>query len=48
MFGKEREASKSEVINDADGELISFWRCVQNHYLWFIDLYRHTVVSRQS
>jgi len=47
LFGKRKEVSKSEVINDADGELISFWRVIQNHLLAFIDLYRHAVVSRQ-
>ena len=26
LFGKDRESSKSEVINDADGELVRFFR----------------------
>jgi len=38
LFGKEKESSKSEVINDADGELVSFFRVVQNHLHAFIDL----------
>jgi len=47
LFGKSPNVSKSEVINDADGELVSFFRVLQNHYLPFIDLFRHAVVSRQ-
>jgi DNA adenine methylase len=47
LFAKPQELSKAEVINDADGELVSFFRVLQNHYLPFIDLYRHAVVSRQ-
>lgn len=39
--------SKSEVINDADAELVTFWRVVQHHYVPFIDLFRHAVVSRK-
>jgi len=47
LFGKPTDISKAEVINDADGELVSFFRVLQNHYLPFIDLYRHAVVSRK-
>ncbi len=47
LFGKPQEASECEVINDADGELVSFWRVVQRHYLPFVDCYRNAVVSRQ-
>ena len=47
LFGKPPGVSKCEVINDADGELVRFFRVIQNHYLPFIDLYRHAVVSRQ-
>ncbi|MCL1887589.1 MAG: DNA adenine methylase [Kiritimatiellaeota bacterium] len=47
LFGKDRAISKAEVINDADGELARFFRVLQNHYLPFVDLYRHAVVSRQ-
>ena len=45
LFGK--DPSKVEVINDADAELATFWRVVQNHYAPFIDLFRHAIVSRQ-
>ena len=47
LFGKRKEVSKTEVINDADGELVSFFRVIQCHLLAFIDLYRHAIVSRQ-
>ena len=47
LFNKDPAISKSEVINDADGELVSFFRVIQNHLFPFIDLYRHAVVSRK-
>lgn len=47
LFGKDPLISKCEVINDADGELVSFWRVVKKHYLPFVDLYRNAIVSRQ-
>lgn len=47
LFGKPQECSSCEVINDLDGELVSFWRCVQRHYLPLIDLFRHAVISRE-
>ena len=47
LFGKTPDSSECEVINDLDNELVSFWRVVQRHYLPFVDLFRHAVVSRQ-
>ena len=47
LFGKDRDISKAEVMNDADGELVRFFRILQNHLLYFIDCYRHAIVSRQ-
>ena len=47
LFGKPPELSKAEIINDADGELVSFFRVLQCHYLPFIDLYRNAIVSRK-
>lgn len=47
LFGKPESCSRCEVINDYDGELVSFWRCVQRHYLEFIDLFRRAVISRE-
>lgn len=39
--------SKVEVINDADGELVVFWRVIQNHLEEFLRYYRFAVVSRK-
>lgn len=47
LFAKPEEYSACEVINDLDGELIRFWRCVQRHYIPLLDLFRHAVVSRE-
>lgn len=47
LFGKDPEVSECEIINDADGELVSFWRVIQKHYLPFVDIYRSAIVSRQ-
>ncbi|HPS07286.1 MAG TPA: DNA adenine methylase [Kiritimatiellia bacterium] len=47
LFAKPEECSKCEVINDLDGELIRFWRCVQRHYIPLLDLFRHAIVSRE-
>lgn len=47
LFAKPPECSACEVINDLDGELIRFWRCVQRHYLPLLDLFRHAIVSRE-
>jgi len=45
LFGK--PPSKCEVINDADGELATFWRVIQNHYEPFIELFQWAVVHRK-
>lgn len=47
LFSKDPAASKVEIINDADGELITFWRVIQNHLEEFLRFYRFAVVSRQ-
>lgn len=44
LFGK--EPSKSEVINDADGELVTFWRVVQTHLEEFLRYFKYAVTSR--
>lgn len=38
--------SKVEVINDMDGELVTFWRVIQNHLEEFLRFYRYAIVSR--
>lgn len=45
FFGK--EPSKFEVINDRDGELISFYRVVQNHPEEFLKQFRFCLTSRE-
>jgi DNA adenine methylase len=44
LFSKKE--SKVEVINDADGELVVFWRVVQNHLDEFLRYYKWAVISR--
>lgn len=43
----QKDPSGLEVINDADAELITFWRVVQNHLQTFIDYFKWAVVSRK-
>lgn len=45
LFAK--QPSKVEVINDADGELIVFWRVVQNHLEEFLRYYKWALISRR-
>jgi len=42
-----KQPSKVEVINDADGELVTFWRVIQNHLEEFLRYYRFAIVSRE-
>lgn len=42
-----KEPSKCEVINDLDGELISFYRVLQNHLEEFIKQFRWMLSSRE-
>jgi DNA adenine methylase len=42
-----KDPSKCEVINDADGELVTFWRVIQNHLEEFLRYYRWAVVARK-
>lgn len=41
-----KEKSHCEVINDLDGDLVTFWRVVQNHLEEFLRYYRFAVTSR--
>ena len=45
LFAK--DPSRCEVINDLDGELVNFWRVVQNHLIPFLDYFKFAVVSRR-
>lgn len=45
LFAK--EPSKSEVINDMDNELVTFWRVIQNHLEEFFRYFKYAVTSRR-
>ena len=45
LFAK--EPSKAEVINDLDGELVNFWRVIQQHLEEFLRSYKFAVISRE-
>ena len=42
-----KEPSKVEVLNDADGELVTFWRVIQNHLEEFLRYFKFALVSRE-
>ncbi len=42
-----KEPSKAEIINDLNGELVMFWRVVQNHLQPFLEYFKYAVVSRK-
>jgi len=45
LFNK--EPASSEVINDRDGELVTFWKVIQNHLEEFMRYYKYAVTSRE-
>lgn len=47
LFFMREEASKVEVINDFNGELVNLYRVVQNHLEEFIRQFKWALVSRQ-
>ena len=44
-FSKQPE--KAEVINDIDGDLVSFYRVLQNHLEEFLKQFKYLLVSRE-
>lgn len=42
-----KEPSESEVLNDADNELVAFWRVIQHHLQAFLEYFKFAVISRQ-
>ena len=42
-----KDPSRAEVINDKDGELVTFWRVIQHHLPAFLDYYRFAITSRK-
>jgi DNA adenine methylase len=42
-----KEESKHETINDLDGDLVSFYRCLQNHFEEFLRQFKWCLSSRE-
>lgn len=47
LFGKPPETSKSEVLNDLDGELINFWRVIKHRPAEFTEAASWLLASRE-
>lgn len=47
LFGKPPEISKSEVLNDLDGELINFWRVIKHRPAEFTEAASWLLASRE-
>ena len=47
LFGKDPTTSKSEVLNDLDGELINFWRVVKHRPAEFTEAASWLLASRE-
>ena len=47
-FAKPKELSKVEVINDTNGELSNFWRCVRDKHLELIEKLRFRIASKED
>lgn len=47
LFGKPAESSKSEVLNDLDGELVNFWRVVKHRPAEFTEAASWMLASRE-
>lgn len=48
LFGKDEEISKSEILNDINGELVTLYRVVQNHLDEFMRYLRWILVARDE
>lgn len=46
VFLRRRSRPKVEVINDASGDVATFFRVLQRHYAYFLDMLRFRVASR--
>lgn len=46
IFLRRRSRPKAEFINDVSGDVATFFRVVQRHYAYFIDMLRFRVASR--
>ena len=47
-FGKDKQISKTEVVNDTNGELSNFFRCVRDKYLELVAKIEFRVASKQD
>jgi DNA adenine methylase len=48
VFLRRRLAPKSEVINDISGDVVTFFRILQRHYVPFMDELKYRFTSRQD
>ena len=48
VFLRRRSRPKSEVINDANREIATFFRVLQRHYVAFLDMVRFQITSRSE
>jgi len=46
IFLRRRSRPRVEVINDISGDVVTFFRVLQEHYAYFIDMLRFRVASR--
>lgn len=46
VFLRRRSRPKAEVINDVSGDVVTFFRVLQEHYAYFIDMLRFRIASR--
>lgn len=48
VFLRRESAPGSEVINDLNGELATFWRILQRHYVPFMDMMKFQITTRRE
>lgn len=48
IFLRRRRRAKAEVINDVSGDVANFFRVLQEHYAYLIDMMRFRVASRSE
>lgn len=46
IFLRRRHQPKVEIINDISGDVVTFFRVLQEHYAYFIDMLRFRIASR--
>ncbi len=48
IFLRRRERPRVEIINDVSGDVATFFRVLQRHYAYFLDMLRFRVASRSE